>query len=163
LRTSCEHQDTGTPKLFTWTIEETGMDLKIKGKRALVTGSTQGIGAAVAMALAAEGCEVVVNGRFAETVEQTVLRIRQAGGWAIAEEGEGFKVADADAGIGGGGSVDILVNNAGGAAGTTSVQWFDTDAAAWLGSFERNVFSVSHLIRRLAPGMRERKWGRIIQ
>ena len=91
------------------------MDLKIKGRLALVTGSTMGIGRAVAEALASEGARVVVNGRNEATVQSTVAELSRRGeahGIAadLATAAGARKVLDALSAIG---PVDILVNNVG--------------------------------------------------
>ena len=137
------------------------MDLKIKGRLALVTGSTMGIGRAVADALAIEGARVVVNGRNEATVQSTVAELSRRGearGIAadLATAAGARKVLDALSAIG---PVDILVNN----VGYFEVKEFgaisDRD---WLDMFELNVMSGVRLSRALLPGMLERDWGRIV-
>jgi NAD(P)-dependent dehydrogenase (short-subunit alcohol dehydrogenase family) len=137
------------------------MDLKIDGRLALVTGSTMGIGRAVAETLAAEGARVVVNGRNEATVKSTVAELsRRAPAHGIvadlATAAGARKVVDALAEIG---PVDILVNN----VGVFEVKEFaaisDRD---WLDMFELNVMSGVRLSRALLPGMLERDWGRIV-
>src|SRR6185436_9358489 len=91
------------------------MDLGIKGRLALVTGSTQGIGRAVASALIAEGARVIVNGRKDAAVKETVAALSREGeahgvSADLATAAGARKVLDAVAGIG---PVDILVNNVG--------------------------------------------------
>lgn len=142
--------------------------MKLKGKRALVTGASTGIGEAIAHRLAADGAVVGVHGRNVERTEAVVQAISAAGGYAfpiigsLSGESEALKVADAaEKALGG---VDILVNNAGGeSAGGGHSQWFDATADDWLATYESNVVSMVVLIRRFAPLMRDRGWGRLIQ
>lgn len=137
------------------------MEMKIKGKLALVTGSTMGIGRAVAEMLVAEGARVIVNGRRDGPVKETVAALSGHGEahGIIADlmTAEGAKrVVDDAAKIG---TVDILVNN----VGFFEVKEFyaitDRD---WLEMFELNVMSGVRLCRALFPGMLERNWGRIV-
>jgi NAD(P)-dependent dehydrogenase (short-subunit alcohol dehydrogenase family) len=137
------------------------MDLKIKGRLALVTGSTMGIGRAVAEALADEGARVIVNGRNEATVKNTVAALSrrgQAHGIAadLATAAGAQKVLDAVARIG---PVDILVNNVGFFEVKEFTAISDRD---WLDMFELNVMSGVRLARALLPGMLERDWGRIV-
>lgn len=137
------------------------MDLKIKGRLALVTGSTLGIGRAIAETLAAEGARVIVNGRKEKTVRETVAALSRHGeAHGVAADlmtAEGArKVADAAAGIG---PVDILVNN----VGFFEVKKFtDISDQDWLDMFELNVMSSVRLTRALFPGMLARNWGRVV-
>ena len=94
------------------------MDLGLKGKNAAISGSSQGIGHAIAMALAAEGCNVALSGRNAERLKNAVKAATAKGVKAVAIECDFSNragcekfVADAAAGLGG---LDILVNNVGG-------------------------------------------------
>lgn len=142
------------------------MDLKLSGKRALVTGSSSGIGAACALELAAEGVSVVVHGRNrerAETVAQAVeakgVRAAVALG-AITDDAGADAVADAALAAFGG--IDILVNSAGGVIRSDNPQWSDVSSDEWLQSFSLNVVSTVRLAKRLTPGMIERGWGRIV-
>jgi NAD(P)-dependent dehydrogenase (short-subunit alcohol dehydrogenase family) len=137
------------------------MDLQIRGKRALVTGSTGGIGLASARQLAAEGAAVVVNGRTQQRVDAAVRTIRDA---IPAAEVRGIA---ADLGTAEGcrhlvaqlGEVDILVNN----LGIFEPKAFqDIPDADWLRFFEVNVLSGVRLAREYLPGMRARDWGRIV-
>ena len=137
------------------------MDLGIEGKRALVTGSTAGIGLAAAGALAREGARVVVNGRTDARVNQAVQELRAAVPGAEVEgvaadlgsaEGCAALVARVPA-------VDILVNN----VGIFEPKPFEAiPDADWFRFFETNVLSGVRLARQYLPGMRERNWGRVV-
>jgi len=137
------------------------MDLKIKNKLALVTGSTQGIGWATARALAAEGARVIVNGRREATLRarvEALSRIGEAHGIAadLATAGGAQKLISESARLG---QIDILVNN----VGYFEVKPF-TDIADgdWLAMFELNVMSGVRVTRALFPGMLQRNWGRVV-
>jgi NAD(P)-dependent dehydrogenase (short-subunit alcohol dehydrogenase family) len=138
------------------------MDLQLRGQRALVTGSSAGIGAAIAVRLAAEGATVLVHGRRPDAVHEVVDQIGRTGGHAepalgdLSTESGAAQVAD----VALAGGVDILVNNAGWYANTT---WEQATAEDWLRGYNRNVVTAVRLIRTLVPGMRERGWGRIVQ
>jgi NAD(P)-dependent dehydrogenase (short-subunit alcohol dehydrogenase family) len=137
------------------------MDLKLAGKLALVTGSTQGIGLAVARALLAEGATVVVNGRRERLVQETVRALSTLGtAHGVAADlatAEGARAVARAAGAVG--SVDILVNN----VGRFEVQPFgDIMDEDWTSMFELNVMSGVRLARALLPGMLQRNWGRIV-
>lgn len=143
------------------------MNFDLSGKRALVTGSSSGIGAGIAAALAGEGVSVVVHGRNPERAEAVAERIRGNGGSAataigdLATEGGAAQVADVAADAFGG--IDILVNNAGGSSDTGVQSWFSLPVSEWGTTYERNVLSAGYLIHALAPAMKENGWGRIIQ
>ena len=140
------------------------MDLQLVGKRALVTGSSSGLGEAIVKLLAAEGAAVVVHGRDEARTAAVAKSIREDGGDASiaigdlgtdagAEEVEAAAVAD--------GPVDILVNNVG--IYDPAAQWSDTSPDAWAEIYNINVISSVRMIQRLLPGMRARGWGRVIQ
>jgi NAD(P)-dependent dehydrogenase (short-subunit alcohol dehydrogenase family) len=143
------------------------MDLKLDGKRALVTGSSSGIGVEIAKRLAAEGVFVAVHGRNEARAEKTAQAIARAGGRAVVatgdlttDEGAGQIAATVQDAIGG---VDILVNNAGGSGREGAiVPWDEITPDEYLDCYNLNVVAAVRLARRLAPGMVERGWGRII-
>ena len=136
------------------------MDLKLRGRLALVSGSTAGIGLAIAEALAREGARVIVNGRAQGAVDAVVDRLRTETGAQI----EGFagdltqaEAADALAARFPG--VEILVNN----LGIFEPKPFeDIPDADWVRFFEANVLSGVRLARLYLPAMRQADWGRII-
>jgi len=137
------------------------MDLGIKGRLALVTGSTMGIGRAIAETLAAEGARVIINGRHEATVKDAVAALSRRGeahGIAadLATAAGARKVLEAAARIG---PVDILVNNVGFFEVKEFTEISDRD---WLDMFELNVMSGVRLSRALLPGMLERNWGRVV-
>jgi 3-oxoacyl-[acyl-carrier protein] reductase len=138
------------------------MDLNLAGKRALVTGSSSGIGRAAAQVLAREGAAVAVHGRNRERAEATAAAIRDAGGKAIAtDEGAGAVIAAVESALGG---IDILVNNIGGneAAGGGLSGWFNDTPQVWTGTMQQNLVAPVRMIHAFVPAMRERGWGRVI-
>jgi 3-oxoacyl-[acyl-carrier protein] reductase len=132
------------------------MDLEIAGKRALVTGSSAGLGEAIARLLAAEGASVVVHGRDAARTEKVAAAIGAAG----VALGDLSTDAGADAVAEAAGDVDVLVNNAG---AYDHLGWTDATAADWTAMYEANVVSAVRMIQRCVPAMRERGWGRVVQ
>ena len=143
------------------------MDLGLTGKRALITGSSSGIGAATARMLAAEGCDVFVHGRDAERAHAVAASIKAAGGRAYVALGDLSAAEGAGAVIGAVHAVwpdgiDILVNNAGGSAGAP-LPWEEIDDDVWIASYQKNVVAAARLIRAYLPGMKARGWGRVIQ
>ncbi|MCU1409664.1 MAG: oxidoreductase [Rhodoglobus sp.] len=132
------------------------MELQLAGKTAFVSGSTQGIGFAIAKALADEGVSVTVNGRDEGRVRAAVKRLGAGAKGLVADFGNLEQVKRLLAELG---DVDILVNN----VGLFEVAPFDavTDDA-WQRYFDVNVMSGVRLSRHLLPGMLERGWGRVI-
>jgi NAD(P)-dependent dehydrogenase (short-subunit alcohol dehydrogenase family) len=137
------------------------MDLGLGGKRALVTGSTAGIGWAAARALAAEGAEVTINGRTGPRVERAVEALLQAVPHATVRgvAADLGTAAGCDALVAGLPEVDVLVNNLGIFEPKPFEEISDAD---WLRFFETNVLSGIRLARRYVTGMRARNWGRIV-
>ena len=139
------------------------MDLQLSGKRALVTGSSSGIGEAIAKLLAAEGARVIVQGRREAEVDRVRREIEQAGGGALGAVGDVSLAAEAAAvaetALTALGGIDILVNNAGAAP---LGGWFDASPELWRDLYEQNVGSVVRMVQHLVPGMRECGWGRVI-
>jgi 3-oxoacyl-[acyl-carrier protein] reductase len=142
------------------------MDLELKGKRALVTGSSSGLGAAIALELAAEGAAVVVHGRDQARAEKTAREIEKLGVQAVVTVGDLMKDADADAvadkALAALGGIDILVNNAGAVLRMDNPPWQEITPKEWLDSFNLNVGAAIRLTRKMIPGMQERGWGRVI-
>jgi NAD(P)-dependent dehydrogenase (short-subunit alcohol dehydrogenase family) len=136
------------------------MDLRLDGKRALVTGSTAGIGFAIAKGLAQEGAEVIVNGRTAGRVAEAVEALNAETGGKAAGAVADLGTADGAAQlVKEAGRVDILVNNVGIFA---PIPFTEISDDAWQEIFDVNVMSGVRLSRALVPGMVERGWGRIL-
>jgi NAD(P)-dependent dehydrogenase (short-subunit alcohol dehydrogenase family) len=137
------------------------MKLDFTGKAALVTGSTAGIGHAIAAGFAEAGAKVIVNGRKPQTVDAAVARlksrfpnVRIEGAAADLSTAAGCTLLTKAVG-----QVDILVNNAG---IFEPKDFFETPDADWTRFFETNVMSGVRLSRALMPAMLKRNWGRII-
>lgn len=137
------------------------MKIDLKGKTALVTGSTSGIGHAIARGLAAAGAEVTVNGRSQGKVDAAVAAIASAVP-GIKLRGVAADVSTAagcEALVAAQPDVDILINNAG---IFEPKGFFDIPDADWSRFFEVNVMSGVRLSRAYLPGMLKRNWGRIV-
>src|SRR5580692_5964061 len=132
------------------------MNLQLEGKRALVTGSTAGIGFAIAEALANEGASVIVNGRTQKRVDEAVAKLNGKVEGVAADLGTAEGAAKV---FGSYPEVDVLDNN----LGIFEVRQFeDIDDADWRRFFEVNVLSGVRMCRQYLPGMKRRDWGRII-
>ncbi|MBX3654932.1 MAG: SDR family oxidoreductase [Ramlibacter sp.] len=136
------------------------MDLHIAGRKAIVCASSQGLGKACALALAREGVKVFINGRTQATLDAAAEEIRQATGAEVVtvqadittEEGRARLVAACP-------DADILVNNN---AGPAPGKFQDWGRDQYLEAFESNMLAPVLMIRALLPGMRERRFGRIV-
>src|SRR5947209_5386909 len=126
------------------------MDLKLRGKRALVTGSSSGIGTGIAALLADEGVSVVVHGRNAERLARVAADIDAAGGSVasalgdlVTDEGADVVARTALEAFGG---IDILVNNAGGSSEEEAKSWFQVPLDEWVKTYQSNVVAAGRLI-----------------
>lgn len=135
------------------------MDLGLTGKVAIVTGSSRGIGRAIALGFAAEGCDVVVTARGAETLNQTLNELKAAGARALGvaadlsvPQGPEQVVAAAKAEFG---RIDILVNNVGGA-------FPGADDVAWEAAWQINMMAAVRSSRLVVPEMRAVGGGAIL-
>jgi 3-oxoacyl-[acyl-carrier protein] reductase len=140
------------------------MDLGLKGKVALVAAASRGLGRAVAEELAAEGAALVICSRQAETINQTANEITSATGAEIlalecdvSQAGEVARLVQS--GIERFGRIDILVTNAG---GPPAGQFESFTIEQWEAATRLTLFSAIELARQVLPGMKERRWGRIL-
>lgn len=136
------------------------MDLGISGKRALVCASSRGLGRGCAEALAQAGCDLVLNARGAQALEETAAHIRTTYGVDVkaipaditTEEGREKVLAEAT-------GVDILVTNAG---GPPPGMWTDWDRDDFVAALDANMLAPIALIKALVPDMMARGWGRVV-
>jgi NAD(P)-dependent dehydrogenase (short-subunit alcohol dehydrogenase family) len=136
------------------------MDLQLKGKLALVSGSTAGIGLAIASALAQEGARVIVNGRKQEAVDAVVAQLKSStGGDVLGFAGDLSKADVANELARRYPDVEILVNNLGIFEPKPFEEIPDED---WQRFFDVNVLSGVRLARLYLPSMKRANWGRII-
>jgi 3-oxoacyl-[acyl-carrier protein] reductase len=140
------------------------MDLELKGKVAIVTGASKGIGKAVAVALAGEGCRVAICARDRESLGMAEKEIRNQGGDVLSasvdmtrpEEIKRFIDLTADRFK----TVHILVNNVGSVGNQAGFETLSD--ADWLMLFELNVMSAVRITKLCLPFMKQQRWGRII-
>jgi NAD(P)-dependent dehydrogenase (short-subunit alcohol dehydrogenase family) len=143
------------------------VELDLKEKRALVTGSSSGIGIGIAEMLAAEGAVVAVHGRDERRTHEVAQRIAEAGGRVEITLGDLADPATCADVVGmvqdALGGVDILVNNAGGGKNSrNNPKWFDVPWEDWPATYEQNVGAAVRLVHAFVPGMVERGWGRVV-
>jgi NAD(P)-dependent dehydrogenase (short-subunit alcohol dehydrogenase family) len=139
------------------------MDLGLKGKVAIITGSTEGIGKATARRFVEEGAKVAICGRRPERVAQTVAELEGAGGDVLGMAADMSKASDIERFIGRVsarfGRVDILVNNAGSAKRSP---FLEIDDGTWSDDLELKLFGAIRCARLAVPHMRAQGGGRII-
>ena len=139
------------------------MDLGLKGKVAIITGSTEGIGKATALNFAQQGAKVAICSRDAEKVKQAVAEIEAAGGEVLGMAADISKAADIEQFINAVaakfGRIDILVNNAG---SSQRGAFLETEDAKWAADFELKVFGAIRCTRLAVPHMIKQGGGRVI-
>ena len=140
------------------------MDLKLKGKNALVLGGSKGIGRGIADALAAEGVAIAIVARSQESLDKAVAEINSRGAArAIAAAGDLSDWASIESAVNSArrhlGSIDILVNNSGGPPPSRVI---GVSPEMWEAQFRAMVLALMRITEMVLPEMRERKWGRII-
>ena len=139
----------------------------LSGRRALITGSSSGIGAETARWLARAGASIILHGRDAGKLAAVEDELRGAGVDVHSVAGSLDDIASARAVATEAlkvGPIDILVNNAGGAAsGGGNAEWFEASAEEWDVAYRANVLSTVAMTHEIVPPMKERGWGRVIQ
>ena len=136
------------------------MELELTGRRALITGASRGIGAAISVCLASEGCDVTLVARTTEDLQAVATKISDGSNVSVStvvadlSVGENIDRVLADAG-----QVDILVNNAG-AIPSGSIE--DIDESSWREAWDLKVFGYINLMRRVFKGMEKQGGGVIV-
>jgi 3-oxoacyl-[acyl-carrier protein] reductase len=140
------------------------MDLNLQNKKALVTGSSSGIGEGIAKCLALEGVQVMIHGRKKQELQRVVQEIKDKKGIAHYVEGDLTNEKDVkrivEATLQTYQQIDILVNNAG---AFPEREWLASTPQDWLDLFNINVVSMVRMIQAFLPQMKTLGWGRIIQ
>jgi 3-oxoacyl-[acyl-carrier protein] reductase len=134
------------------------VDLGLQGRVALVTAATKGIGLAIAQALAMEGARVAIAARTAADVHNVARQLNGFGVPADLLKPDGCKqaVEETESALG---PIEILVNNLGTRAGSS---WEDTGPEQFESALDGNLVPAVRLTQLVLPGMRERKWGRVV-
>lgn len=135
------------------------MDLELKHRRAVVTGASRGIGRAIASALAAEGADVVAAARNPQKLQELVASVQPGAGTITPHVADMSKAADIQGLVADLEKTDILVFNTGGPPFCTAAEATD---ASWTTQFEAMFLSAIRLTRLALPGMRARRYGRIM-
>ena len=142
------------------------MDLGIKGKFAIVTGGSHGIGRSIALALAEEGCNVAICARNTARVQEVAKEIKTKGTESLGLIADVMVLDDIEkvikTVIEAWGKIHILVNNVGGGGRWGSEKVEETREDVWLDVYNKNALAAIRFTTRAIPYMKEQKWGRII-
>lgn len=142
------------------------MDLGLKGKYALVTGGSHGIGLATALALAEEGCNVAICARNEERLREAIRLIESKGVKTKGVSADVMRTEDIDKVmktiIDTWGTIHILVNNVGGGGRWGSEKFEETEDQVWIDVYNKNALAAARFTRRAVPFMRRQKWGRVV-
>lgn len=142
------------------------MELGLKGKYAIVTGGSHGIGRSIAFALAEEGCNVAICARNKDRVDKVVEEIKNRGVDALGVSADVMVGSDIervmDEVIEKWGTVHILINNVGGGGSWGSEIVEETKEQVWLEVFSKNALAAIRFTTRAIPYMRKQKWGRVV-
>ena len=142
------------------------MDLNLKGKYAIVTGGSHGIGRSIALALADEGCNVAICARNKERIKKIIVEIKAKGVESIGISADVLHPTDIDrvmkTVIDSWGTIHILVNNVGGGGrwGSSSVE--ETSEDVWIDVYNKNAMAAVRFTMLAIPFMRKQKWGRVV-
>ncbi len=140
------------------------MDLRLKDKVVLITGSTRGIGLATARAFAAEGCRIVLSGRSPATLTEAARELREAGATVVEHAADVTKAEDAaavvQAAVAAFGGIDILVNNVGGGGGGARIE--NSTDEDWHGVLDTNLVQTVRMMRLALPHMTGRPGASVI-
>lgn len=136
------------------------MDMSLKGKRALVCGASQGIGEAIAHEFASQGAEVILLARSESKLEKICSQLPKGNHRILVLDlKDRMKLTESLNVLQKSGPIEILVNNSG---GPKSGSLLDATEQDFLEGFENHILAAAHIVKNLLPGMRERKYGRII-
>lgn len=142
------------------------MDLALKGKYALVTGGSHGIGRSIALALAEEGCNVAICARNKERVEKTVVELKAKGVQSMGIPADVMILADIERVMkiitASWGTMHILVNNVGGGGRWGREEVEQTSEDVWLDVYNKNALAAIRFTMKAIPFMRKQKWGRVV-
>ncbi len=142
------------------------MELNLKGKKAFISGGTHGIGKAIALALADEGCDVAIASRTEKMVSETVSELQRKGITAIGDVADLTNTIQRDYVtsqiLTKFQSIDILINNVGGGGRWGNPEPTENDWTLWYEVWLKNTGLTADLTMLFVPGMLERKWGRVI-
>lgn len=140
------------------------MDLRLRDKVVLITGSSRGIGLATAHAFAAEGCRVMLSARSADAVSAAEAALRASGATVASAVADVTQPADAarlvDAAVAAYGGIDVLINNVGGGGGGRTVA--DSTDDEWRDVLERNLVQTVRMMRLALPHMRDRAGAAVV-
>lgn len=143
------------------------MNLGLRGKYALITGGSHGIGRAIALALADEGCNVAVCARGKDNLSKMYYDIIARDVESLCLQADVTKMGDIDRVVEAilgewNGCIHILVNNAGGGGRWGNPIFEETPEEVWREVYEKNAMAAIHFTMRVIPSMKEQKWGRVV-
>lgn len=142
------------------------MDFALKGKNALVTGGSHGIGRSIALALAEEGCNVAICARNKERIEETLVALNAKGIQSIGIPADVMIPADIERVmktiIDAWGTIHILINNVGGGGRWGKDEVEQTSEDVWLDVYNKNALAAIRFTMKAIPFMRKQKWGRVV-